>query len=170
MDLRVILGMGGGAGIVALLLALPALPPAIADEEPAKTLLSNASEIFPPPFDPDGLVKWSYTLEPTVSTEPLRQSTVRKIGYGTTEFVQVVETASGTYSSDGLTSPHVLYPGVHKQRAGSGLDLAVWENGRWALAKKMGAGSFVNITKFKGGRLIVTDDGMCVVTRSSVRC
>jgi hypothetical protein len=170
-NFRIAAGMGAGAGLVALLFVLPSiLPPAIANEEPARTLLSSASEIFPPPFDPDSLLKWDYELESSVSTQVLRQSTVKKIGYGTTEFVHIMETPSGTYSTDALTSPHVEYPGVIKQRTGGGLGLAYWSNGRWVLHKALTAGSFVTITRFDGGQLIVADDGMCVMRRNGIVC
>jgi hypothetical protein len=170
-NFRVAAGMGAGAGLVALLFALPSmLPPAVANEEPARTLLSSASEIFPPPFDPDSLVKWDYTVDPGVSTEVLRQSTVKKIGYGRTELVQVVETPSGTYSTDGLTSPYVEYPGISKHRTRGQTGLAYWSGGRWVLHKALNAGSFVTITRFDGGQLVVTDDGMCVTRQHGVIC
>jgi hypothetical protein len=170
-NFRVAAGIAGGFGVVAFLFALPTLlPPAVANEEPARTLLSTASEIFPPPFDPSSLVKWTYELEPAVSTEVLKQSTIKKIGYGTTEFVQVLQTPSGTYSTDGLQSPHVEYPGVIKHRIRGHIGMSYWSNGRWVMKKFMTAGSFVTITKFDGGQLIVTDDGMCVTRKDGVIC
>ncbi|MGN6487447.1 MAG: hypothetical protein ACTHLT_06465 [Devosia sp.] len=169
-DFRIAAALGG-AGLVALLLALPAmLPPAIADEEPAHTLLSSASEIFAPPFNPDRLLKWDFEAEPGVSTEVLRQSTVRKIGYGRTELVQIVETTSGTYSSDALASPNVEYPGVRKHRVRSGQGIATWSHGRWVPQSPKHAGSFATITRFEGGQLIVTDEGMCVTRRHGIIC
>ena len=42
--------------------------------------------------------------------------TVRKIGYGQTSIVNIITTSSGVYSSDALTSPHVLYPGIHVEQ------------------------------------------------------
>jgi hypothetical protein len=163
--------MGGGAGLVALLMALPsALPPAVANEEPARTLLSNASEIFPPPFDPNDLLKWEYTVEPSVSTEVQRQSTIRKIGYGNTEFVQILETPSGTYSTDGLTSPNVDYPGIHKKPSAYRPGFRVWIDGHWQLIRPVSANSFVTVMPFEGGQLVVTDDGACVIDRHGRRC
>jgi hypothetical protein len=146
------------------------LPPALANEQPTKTLLSSASEIFPPPFDPSSLVKWTYELEPSVSTEVVKESTIKKIGYGNTEIVHVLQTPSGTYSTDALQSPHVEYPGVIKKRTHDQLGLAFWHNGRWIMQKAMTAGSFVTITKFDGGSLIVTDDGMCVTRKDGYIC
>jgi len=163
--------MGAGAGLVALLMALPSmLPPAVASEEPARTLLSSASEIFPAPFDPASLARYSYELEPSVSTEVLKESTIKKIGYGNTEFVHVLQTPSGTCSTDALQSPYVEYPGVLKKRSRDQIGLAFWSNGRWVMQTPVAAGSFVTITRFDGGQLMVTNDGMCVTTPTSVRC
>jgi hypothetical protein len=47
-----------------------------------------------------------------VSREILSFTNVRKIGFGQESLVSVATTPTGTYSTDGLTSPHVLYPGV----------------------------------------------------------
>lgn len=163
--------MAIGFGGVAFLFALPSLlPPAIANEEPTHTLLSSASEIFPPPFDFSGLAKYNYQLSPAVSTEVVKQSTVKKIGYGNTEFVQVLQTPSGTYSTDALQSPYVEYPGILKKPVHDQVGIAFWSNGHWVIEKPISAGSFVTITKFDGGQLIVTDDGMCVTTGTSVSC
>lgn len=52
----------------------------------------------------------------TVSLDPVSTTIVRRIGYGHTTDVSIVTTASGTYSSDGLTSAHVLYPGLSVER------------------------------------------------------
>jgi hypothetical protein len=100
----------------------------------------------------------------------LRQSTVKKIGYGTTEFVHILETPSGTYSTDGLTSPNVEYPGVIKHRKRGRIGLAYWSDGHWVLRKSMTAGSFVTITRFDGGKVIVTDDGVCVTRKNGIIC
>jgi len=54
--------------------------------------------------------------EPGISMEPDAVTTIRKIGYGETRFVTVSTTPSGTYSSDGLASPYIRYPGVHVER------------------------------------------------------
>lgn len=47
-----------------------------------------------------------------VSLTPISSVTVRKIGYGRATEVSVATTATGTYSSDGMVSPHVRYPGI----------------------------------------------------------
>lgn len=170
-NFRTAASIGAGFGIVMLLFNLPEmLPPAVANEEPARTLFSSASELFPPPFDPESLVKYTYDLAPSVSTEVLKESTIKKIGYGNTEMVHVLETPSGTYSTDALDSPYVEYPGVIKKRTHDQIGLAFWSNGRWVMQKTLSPGSFVTITKFDGGQLIVTDDGMCVTRSNGITC
>jgi hypothetical protein len=99
--------------LVAGCLAVPAfLPSAMAREEPAKTLLSTQTDLFPKPFDPNGLVKFDVHLADSVSTDVERTETVKKVGFGVVSYVSVVHTASGTYSDDGLASPYVKYPGI----------------------------------------------------------
>lgn len=170
-DFRTAAAMGIGFGGVALLFALPSLlPPAIASEEPARTLLSSASEIFPPPFNFDGLIKYTYEVTPSVSTEVLRESTVTKIGFGRAEPVHIVQTPSGTYSSDSLGSPNVEYPGVIRKRVRGEAALAYLSDGHWVAHKPVEAGSFVTITRFDGGQLMVTDDLMCVTGAHGVSC
>jgi hypothetical protein len=158
--------------LAAGMLALPSLlPSALADEEPAKTLLSSMDELWPPRFDTDNLVKYDFTIEPSVSTDVVKTRTVRKIGYGRTEFVEIYTTPTGTYSSDGLASPHIRYPGIHKELKRSVIgEIALWSGGGWQVVREMNAGSFVTITPFKGGKLITTEDGSCVVTKGAARC
>ncbi len=55
---------------------------------------------------------YDVTFSGSVSSEVLSSSQIRKIGFGKESWVSVVATASGTYSTDGLASNHVLYPGV----------------------------------------------------------
>lgn len=47
-----------------------------------------------------------------VSLDPLSNATVRKIGYGHVNTINIATTSTGTYSSDALVSPHVQYPGI----------------------------------------------------------
>lgn len=100
----------------------------------------------------------------------LKESTIKKIGYGNTEFVHVLQTPSGTYSTDALQSPNIEYPGVTKKRTRDQIGMAFWYNGHWVMQKSMSAGSFVTITKFDGGQLVVTDDGMCVTSKNGFTC
>jgi len=166
-----------GGSIIGLLaagmLAAPSLlPPALADEEPARTLLSTKDELWPPRFDTDILVKFDFTVEPSVSTDVVKTRTVRKIGYGRTEFVEIFTTPTGTYSSDGLASAHIRYPGIHKEpkRASLG-QIALWSGGLgWVAFKEIDAGSFVTITPFEGGQLVTSDEGNCVFIGEAAYC
>jgi hypothetical protein len=161
-------------GLAAGLLALPnLLPAALADEQPLRALLSTADELMPAPFDVAGLVKPDVTLEPSVWTEVLHSSTVRKIGYGRTTFVTIAETASGTYSSDGLASPHVRYPGIHVDYGSAGPRVAgirIWTGNGWTVFKSSDAGSFVSVNRFDGGRLLTTESGSCVIVKNGAYC
>ena len=60
--------------------------------------------------------QYEVAYSPDVSLEPISSSVVRKVGYGHVTEVNIATTATGTYSSDGLVSPHVLYPGIEVAR------------------------------------------------------
>lgn len=166
--------MAGGFGTLAglALLTLPdALPPAVASEEPVRTLLRSASELWPPAFNPEGLMKWDYYLQPSVSMEPIRESTIRKIGYGKTTLVNVTETSSGIYSTDALASSHIQYPGIIKDLKPAQVPLLrVWDGQQWTVQVGAMADSFVAITPFAGGTLITGADGNCAVIGDSTYC
>lgn len=73
----------------------------------------------PPPLST--LVKfhdrqYEIAYDANVSLEPITSSVVRKVGYGRVREVNIAQTSSGTYSSDGLVSPHVQYPGIQVSR------------------------------------------------------
>jgi hypothetical protein len=163
-------GAAGLAGV--LLLALPdILPPAVAGEEPMRTLLSSPNELWPPAFNPKGLMKWDYYVQPGVSVEPVRESTVRKIGYGKTTFVNVMETPSGVYSSDALASPNIEYPGIVKELKTVTLPvLRLWDGEQWVVAAAADAKSFVTITPINGGTLTTGEDGNCAVVGETTYC
>lgn len=171
--LRLITG-GSIFGLLAAgMLSIPSiLPAAIAEEEPAKTMLSAMDELFPPPIDTSNLVKFDITIEPSVSTDVAKTRTVRKIGFGRTEFVSIVTTSTGTYSTDGVASPYLRYPGIHKElkrRPVAGIALWSHRDG-WAVFKEVDAGSFVSIAPFKGGQLVLSDQGNCVFVGRSAYC
>lgn len=173
MDATRTIMLGGAIGLgAAFLLLLPeVLPRAVADEEPMRTLLSSPSEIWPPAFDPDRLARWSYYVQPGISVEPVKETVVRKIGYGRSSFVNVMETTSGVYSSDGLASPHIQYPGIVKQpKPSEDAGIWLWHDRHWVAAAPLSAGSFVSIIPFDGGSLVTNDNGNCVVLKTSVYC
>lgn len=165
--------MFGSAGAVAglMLLALPDyIPPALAGEEPLRTLLQSPNDLWPPAFNPNSLMKWDYYVQPDVSVEPIRESTVRKIGYGKTTMVSVMETESGIYSTDALASPHIEYPGIIKEHKASAPELRYWDGRHWVVAVGESADSFVSVTPFKDGALVTTEGGNCAIIGSSVFC
>jgi len=171
MDATKTIMLGGAIGLgAALLLLLPnVLPRAVAEEEPMKTLLSTPKEIWPPAFDPDRLMRWSYYVQPGVSVEPIRETVVRKIGYGHSTFVNVMETASGVYSTDGLASPHIQYPGIIKEpRPSPAAGLWYWSGRQWVASAPVNADSFVSIIPLDG--LPSSEDGNCVTLKDSVYC
>lgn len=171
------LRLAAGGAVVALvalgLLGLPQiLPPALADEQPGKILLGTMDGLLGKPIDVAGLIKYDIIMEPSVVTDVVRTRTVRKIGFGRTEFVEIVTTPSGVYSSDALASPHIQYPGVHKQRQGAPRGrLALWADGQgWAAHQAIDAGSFVSLIPFEGGQLLLGEDGNCLFVGKSAYC
>lgn len=142
---------GGLIGfLVAGTLALPSLlPPAIANDEPFRTLLSSANDVLPKKIEAEDFLKPEYSVEPWVSTEAVARHSVRKIGYGRTEFVSIAETPTGTYSSDGLSSAHVRYPGI---------------------VRNSKVGPSFTVVPFKGGFVVTGKGGTCVAVRYGVYC
>lgn len=114
-----------------------------------------ADDILAPGFDKSKLVifddtLFSVTTEPSVSTAPLKTEFVRKIEFGKTSVVKVTTTATGTYSTDGLYSPHFRYPGIHvDQLTGPGVPVqtvAFWsDKSGWVVAPVLNAGSVLTI-------------------------
>lgn len=56
--------------------------------------------------------EYEVTAADWVSLTPLSSVTVRKIGYGRVTDVLIATTETGTYSSAGMVSPHIRYPGI----------------------------------------------------------
>ena len=103
--------IGGTIGtFAAACLIAPGLVAAVA-EEPVAAVASTIEDLFPS-IDPKAFRKYNIVLGEGVSTDVTRTQTVKKIGYGYTSTVKIVTTPSGTYSSDAIVSPHVLYPGI----------------------------------------------------------
>lgn len=103
-------------------LASPVLFPQAFANEPPPQVVRTIKDLFPPPFDPSKLRKFDIEFSDKVSTEPVRTQYVRKIAFGRPTTVTIVTTSSGTYSSDAITSPHVLYPGIDVSRKYGGRD------------------------------------------------
>lgn len=176
---------GAGIGVLAVVVvgAASHLPPAWAQEEPAKTLLSSQSQLFPPAFDASKLVRISdqdYLVGATgASLEAISSVNIRKIGYGKNRFVTVTTTSSGVYSTDGLISPHIRYPGIEVTRVpnevrGNGSmwrRLAEWSPRRgWVARPTVDADSFRIVAPFDQGTTIASPGSICVLTRIVALC
>lgn len=178
MDIKTIgtiLGTGALGAVAALGMSLVGLLPAVNAEESSTTtameaLMSPGRTLFPAPFDVDGLVRWDFEVQPGVSLDPIRQSTVTKIAYGKASQVNIVETSSGIYSSDAITNPHVRYPGIVVTPRRDAQALLQWNGFGWSTLTPLGGKSFVTVVPFEDGQLVVTDDGACSYTAKSVIC
>lgn len=181
-DTKVIVTTGAVFGGAALLLVGVGLLPEVfaSGTRAATTQVSEAVDdvttgvqrLLRPPVDTDALLKWDFTVDPGVSTTPQRQSRIVKLGYGQRSVVDVVETSSGVYSSDALTDPHISYPGIHRERVNSAQALVsmLTELGKWVHFKPVSAGSFVTLTPFEDGQLLVTDEVVCVYSDAGTSC
>ena len=144
-----VLAIGATAGVlVAAPLAAPQVLSAAA-EEPVKAVSSVLDTLFPDAVDANVFRKYKITFDDSISTEVKRTQVVKKIGYGRTSTVTIVTTPSGTYSTDGLLSPHVLYPGIEKRLKGWGgrgfyyYSSQSYGGGRWTT---FSSGSFTYFT------------------------
>jgi len=83
-------------------------------EEPVKAAAATIEGLFPNIVDPKAFKHYDITFDDSVSDDALHTQVVRKIAGGRTSDVTITTTPSGTYSTDGLLSPHVQYPGIDK--------------------------------------------------------
>lgn len=153
-----------GAVAALMLVALLAAGTAQADG------LDAFIETDPPPLTT--LVKfedrqYEVAYAESVSLDPLSSTTVRKVGYGRVTNVNIATTSTGTYSSDGLTSPHVLFPGVEVSR--------VHEDGHHFHAPTGPGFSIFSINRNPLGGLVlnaVSDRGVrsCLARGSFISC
>jgi len=131
-------------------------------------------------LDPSKLVKFKDRLyevsyEDSVSTTPVSSSTIRKIEYGRTSFVDIATTATGTYSSEALYSPHIRYPGilvkpVSDSHDGPNRAFSFWRSGAgWVSMSVSSASSIVNV-RTRDSRVHVHDGATCVATRNYSTC
>jgi hypothetical protein len=126
---------------------------ALAAMGPGYVMEAFADEM-PAGFDTDKLVKfddreYSVSYADWVSTDPLSTAMVKKIEAGKVSYVTITTTATGTYSTDGLTSKHVLYPGIDVQRISSPADnwFAFWSGGKWQGFASKNGNSFIAIAR-----------------------
>jgi hypothetical protein len=113
--------------------------PAIADE-----VLASVA----PGFDPSNLVKFNdrkYRVEHEdwVATEPLSTVRVKKIEGGEVSYVDITTTATGTYSTDGMFSNHIQYPGIHVEQVRPRNRFSYWSGYGWEGFSVRSGNSFV---------------------------
>lgn len=145
-------------------------PPVIAQEQPVEE-----------PLDLSALVKismprFSVSFDDGIDLTPMRTAIVNKIGYGATSEVQVVTTSTGTYSTDSLKSPHVLYPGVTVTQR-SAYAAAGSAGGYWkmrvgpATIYSPGMPSLIHIVPVpSGGKAVITNSFSCIDKNTTVIC
>lgn len=98
-------------------------------------------------FDTSRLVKFDgrqfeIAYDASVSTDVLTSTTVKKIEAGRVSYVSIGTTATGTYSSDALTSKHVKYPGISVQEVSAdGTPISVLSKRRWGNLESVSARS-----------------------------
>jgi len=143
------IAIGGTIGVlVAGTLAAPQFMSAIADE-PVAVVASTIDDLFGPgTVDSGAFRKYDVVIDDTISADIVRKATVSKIGHGRKSTVMIVTTPSGTYSTDGLLSPHVRYPGIEVKPKDGASQFSFryaqrTANGYWSLLTQ---GSFTYIT------------------------
>lgn len=126
-------------------------------------------------IDPASLVRigdemFDITYEGWVATDPVSNASVRKIGYGRSELVHIATTATGTYSSDGFSSPQVSYPGIEVEPVAAGASILVYgSNGAW-IAAPVGNRPIQRVPLSEDQRLVTFGNMVCSVSNSFVVC
>jgi hypothetical protein len=165
------MALGGLVGVaVSVTLAWPGLiPKAIADEQPMKLLTASKNELLEMLNGPAEFFKPQWTVEDSVSTEVVSSSRIRKIEAGRTSFVTVARTATGVYSSDGLTSTNVRYPGIHSDEQRNAA-LAYLVGGGWMFFAPAAAGSSLEVIETETGGAIMSGGSTCHVVDGNIYC
>jgi hypothetical protein len=129
-------------------------------------------------IDPEALVRienrtYDIRYESWVATEPLSRAQVRKVGYGNVSYIDISTTATGTYSTDGLTSPHVLYPGIEVEEVASAAFPAILLLGTgksWVIAPLAKGSSFLHLELDNGDRVFSGGGTTCLLSRDYTLC
>ncbi len=145
---------------------------------------AQAQETEKSPIDFSKLVKvddqqLNVTFDDSVSQEVMRTHRITKIGLGgNVTQVTVVRTATGSYSTDGIASPHIQYHGVDVEPvsggsggAGSGLGL-IWRTGAgWVPLPVDPMDSVITYgPMMNGGSYVTTPNGSCFESEGYVAC
>lgn len=125
-------------------------------------------------IDPKGLVRFGdeqgVGYEDWVSTDPISTATVKKIEAGRITYVTITKTATGTYSTDGIESRNVQYPGViEPDNPRNEFSFSSWSNGRWNRMSTYNGHSYVSVSTYKT-RQGQTRTSTCVSTASFWYC
>lgn len=103
-----------------------------------------------------------------VSTTPLSTARVKKIEAGKVSYVDITTTSTGTYSTDGLTSPNIQYPGiVVTPKDPVRATFSSWSNGNWFRISTYNGNSFISLNN--NGVRISTGGGRTCVSTASFR-
>lgn len=121
---------------------------ALAATGPGMIVEAFAEEVAGPAFDPARLVKFedsTYRVEHEdwVATDPLSTETIKKVEAGRVSYVTITKTATGTYSSEAMMSPHVQYPGISVERVAQANPFRFWTDGGWQNFHPAAARSFL---------------------------
>lgn len=151
---------------------LPSLPTLLSLT--AAALVLSLASVRADGFDPSNLLiigeDKGVTYEDWVSTDPLDTHTVKKIEGGRVSYVTITRTATGTYSTDGLDSPHIQYPGViEPANPRDRFSFSSWNNGSWTRIKTYSGNSYVSVSTYKTRRG-ETRTSTCISTASFWYC
>lgn len=126
-------------------------------------------------IDPDRLVKFGerdYIVDYAdwVSTDPITTHRVKKIEAGRVSQVTITRTLTGTYSTDGLVSRHVQYPGISVRPAEpTRVSFSQWSNGRWTSFHTSDGDSIISISTYNSLQNAVQTIG-CIAASSFLHC
>jgi len=125
-------------------------------------------------IDTSKLVRFSdlegVTHEDWVSTDPVSTAIVKKIEAGRVSYVNITTTATGTYSTDGIESPNVQYPGVYEDlNTQNYFSFSSWSNGSWNRFRAYNGNSYVSISTYKRHNG-TTRTSTCISTASFWYC
>lgn len=118
-------------------------------------VLETVADEMPAGFDTSKLVKfddryYEVDYDASVSTDPISTATVKKIEAGRVSYVQIASTATGTYSTDAMTSPHVQYPGIAVEPvAKKNFFFSSWSRGKWTSFGSYDGHSFTRISRWR---------------------
>ena len=140
----------------------------------AAALVLSLASVRADGFDPSKLLilgeDHGVTYEDWVSTDPLETHTVKKIEGGRVSYVTITRTSTGTYSSDGIASPPVQYPGIiEPDNPRNKFSFSSWNNGQWTQLRTYSGNSYVSISTYKTHRGD-TRTSTCISTASFWYC